>query len=192
MSLGERCAGVDERLVDLEAFRRWALGDLVDNANRGVFAEWLVGAALRAISDGEARQGWTAFDLRYRTIKVEVKATGLSQTWNRHESSKWPSFDIAPRKSAWDADTDEWEEFDPPARPADVYVFCLHEPVPATNDNVRDPACWRFWVLATRQLDDELGPQKNVGLNRLNRLTEPRGSVSWTELRAEVDRCVNI
>ncbi|MCY4629821.1 MAG: hypothetical protein OXE75_02860 [bacterium] len=73
-----------------------------------------------------------------------------------------------------------------------MYAFCLHERVPATNDNVRDPACWRFWVLATRQLDDELGTQENVGLKTLNRLTEPRGSVSWTELRAEVDWCVDI
>jgi len=30
----------------LEALRRWALGSLVENRNRGLFAEWLVGTAL--------------------------------------------------------------------------------------------------------------------------------------------------
>ena len=132
---------------------------------------------------------WTAFDLRYGKITVEVKATGLSQTWNRYERSKRPSFDIAPRRSAWDADTDEWVVFDPPARPAQLYVFCLHEPVPATNENVCDPGCWRFWVIPTQTLDERLGPQKTVGLRTLGRLTEPAGSVGWTELKAEVNRC---
>ncbi len=43
------------RLLDIAAFQRWVLGDLVDNANRGIFAEWLVGQALDAIKEGEAR-----------------------------------------------------------------------------------------------------------------------------------------
>lgn len=81
MILGNRQLGIGN-------FQRWALGDLVDNANRGVFAEWLVGQALDAIDAGEARREWTAFDLRYGEIKVEVKTTGLSQTWNRYERSK--------------------------------------------------------------------------------------------------------
>ena len=83
-------------------------------------------------------------------------------------------------------------DFDPPARPAQLYVFCLHEPVPATNENVHDPACWRFWVIPTQTLNEELGSQKTVGLRTLGRLTEPVGSVGWTELRSEVDRCINM
>ena len=116
-------------MLDVAAFQRWVLGDLVDNANRGIFAEWLVGQALDAIEQGEARHGWAAFDLRYGEVTVEVKATGLSQTWNRHEQSKQPSFDIAPRRWTWDANTEEWMEFEPPERLAQLYVFCLHEPV---------------------------------------------------------------
>ena len=85
------------------------------------------------------------------------------------------SFDIAPRKSDWDAETDEWVAFDPPERPAHLYVFCLHEPVPATNQNVLDPGCWRFWVISTQTLNERLGSQETVGLGRLNRLTEPLG-----------------
>ena len=186
MTPDDTLVSMADHLLDIGSFQRWALGDLVDNANRGIFAEWLVGQALGVLAEGEARAEWTAFDLRYGDTKVEVKASGLSQTWNPHRQSK-PSFNIAPRTSAWDAATDEWASFDPPQRPADVYVLCLHEPIPATNENVRDPACWKFWVIATQVLNRELGPQAGVGLTTLNRLAT---SVGWSGLQAEVDRCV--
>lgn len=44
----------------------------------------------------------------------------------------------------------------------------------------------------TQTLNEELGSQKTVGLGTLARLTEPVGSVGWTELGAEVDRCINM
>ena len=174
-----------EHLLDIGGFRSWALGNLVDNANRGLFAEWLVGKALDSIGQGEARAEWDSFDLRYGDVAIEVKTSGLSQTWNRRSRST-PRFDICPRKSAWDAATDKWERFDRPRRIADVFVFCLHEAVPATNENVVDPAWWTFWVIPTQNLNDQLGPQKTVGVSTLNRLTAP---VGWSELRAAIDRC---
>ncbi|WP_423918420.1 hypothetical protein [Candidatus Poriferisodalis sp.] len=172
--------------LDIEGFRRWALGDLTDNRNRGLFAEWLVGQALEAVDEAEPRREWDAFDLAYGSIRIEVKASGRSQTWNPNESAT-PRFDIAPRRYSWVAVTDEWFEHDPPARLADVYVFCLHEPVPATNENVLDPSSWKFWVIATQSLDDELGSQKTAGLSTLDRLTEP---VEWPDIQDEVDRAI--
>ena len=178
-------------MLDIDRFRRWALGDLVSNANRGVFGEWLVGQALGVIGEEEVRREWTAFDLRYKDVLVEVKTTGRSQRWNRFERSKRPSFDIAPRKWAWDGERDEWVEFSPPERPAQLYVFCLHKPVPATNENVLDPGFWRFWVIPTSTLNERLGSQKTVGLGTLNRLTEPVGCVRWAELKAAVDQSID-
>ena len=66
-----------------------------------------------------------------------------------------------------------------------MYVFCLHEPVTATNENVVDPTAWKFWVLSTRTLDDQLGPQKSVGIATLNGLVAPIG---WDEIKNAVDR----
>ena len=71
---------------------------------------------------------------------------------------------------------------------ADLYVFCLHQPVPATNENVADPACWMFWVIATETLDRELGSQKSVGIRPLNRLASP---IAWSDIRKEVDAYVD-
>lgn len=70
---------------------------------------------------------------------------------------------------------------------ADLYVFCLHEPVPATNANVADPNHWAFWVVTTDMLDQEFGSQKSVGTRALNRLIP---SVPWSDLRVAVDACV--
>lgn len=43
--------GVQISAEQLETFRRWALGNLVENRNRGLFAEWLIGTALGIADD---------------------------------------------------------------------------------------------------------------------------------------------
>lgn len=172
--------------LDIYRFRRWALGNLVGNTNRGIFAEWLVGQALEAIGDDEAREEWDECDLRYRDMKIEVKASGLDQSWHQDQRSP-PRFDIKRRTLIWDPQIGKSARHDPPIRPADVYVFCLHEPISATNDNVGEPEAWKFWVVSKRTLDHQLGSQKSVGLSTLSRLTAP---VGWADLRAEVDRHV--
>ena len=169
--------------MDISGFPSWAVGNLVDNRNRGIFAEWLVGQALGVINSGEVRKEWDAVDLRYRGIGVEIKASGLSQTWNPANTST-PRFDIHKQLQSWDADTDTWSPDGPPQRTADVYVFCLHEAVPATNENVADPSQWRFWVISTAVLNSELGSQKSVGVTTLNGLAE---SVTFSEIKTAVE-----
>lgn len=166
----------------MSGFPYWAVGNLTGNLNRGLFAEWLVGKALGVIEDGDTRDEWLGFDLQYKDVTIEVKASGLSQDWNPHSKST-PRYDIAPRKWIWIPETDTWEELNPPGRPARAYVFCLHKPVPATNKNVQDPDSWAFWVVPTRKLDDELGPQKSLGLSTLSRLTT---RVNWSQIQSAI------
>ncbi len=175
---------VDGHALDIGGFQRWATGNLVDNRNRGIFGEWLVGQALGAISDGEVRQEWDAVDLRFEDLSIEVKTSGASQTWNK-EGSSTPRFGISRQKRAWFADTDDWIPYDPPQRTADVYVFCLHQSVPVTKENVADPRCWSFWVVATSAIDEELEGQASVGISTLNQLAEPIG---WSDVKAAVER----
>lgn len=172
---------------DVRAFQNWALGNLVDNSNRGMFAEWLVGQALDGIGEGDVHQEWDAFDLQYGEITVEVKASGLSQTWSPDQRTI-PRFDIAPRKWTWREATGKWTQNNPPARFADVYVFCLHESLPATNKNVLDETSWKFWVISTQTLDYKLGPQKSIGLATLNGIANP---VGWSDVRKQVDLSIN-
>ena len=42
--------------ADFAGFSRWATGNLVDNRNRGIFAEWLVGQALGVIEADDVRE----------------------------------------------------------------------------------------------------------------------------------------
>jgi len=175
---------VDGHALDIGGFQRWAMGDLAGNRNRGIFAEWLVAQALGVIRDGDVRQEWEAVDLRFGDLAVEVKASGSSQTWSGGGSST-PRFRIPRQKHAWFADMDEMIPYDPPRRTADVYVFCLHQSVPVTNENVADPRCWSFWVVATSAIDEELEGQASVGISTLNQLAEPIG---WSDVKAAVER----
>ena len=42
--------------ADFSGFSRWATGNLFDNRNRGIFAEWLVGQALGVIEADDVRE----------------------------------------------------------------------------------------------------------------------------------------
>ena len=81
-------------VVDVEGFQRWAIGNLADNRNRGIFAEWMVGQALDCIKTKAYRVEWDSVDLLYGETKVEVKASGYSVTWNPN-SATVPKFTIS-------------------------------------------------------------------------------------------------
>ena len=168
--------GVQLSAEQLEAFRRWALGNLVENRNRGLFAEWLVGTAVGAVE--RERLEWDQADLRYQDRLIEVKASGRGQAWPQDKPST-PTFDIRQRTRSWNAETNTIEESARPRRVADIYVFCLHQSYPATNSNVADPSEWKFWVVSTATLDARLGDQKTIGLTRLEQLTDSVALIPW-------------
>jgi uncharacterized protein YjbI with pentapeptide repeats len=193
---------VGDSAFNIEGFQRWATGNLVDNRNRGIFAEWMVGEALDCIGPDAYRVEWDSFDLLYGDVKVEVKASGYSQTWNP-DNPTIPKFTIAGHKWTWVTKEEApttleegveiqhrrsgiWIKNDLPNRPADVYVFCLHEALPATNENVTDPDTWTFWVVPTKTLDAVLEGQKTLGLKKLESLAL---RVSWSAIRMAVDEC---
>lgn len=107
--------------VQLLDFWRWSVSDLLDNATRGVFAEFLVGTALGYL-DGAVRTEWDAYDLETADgITIEVKSAAYLQTWHQDKLSQI-SFGIAPTLG-WTALTNTYST--QRKRQADVYVFCL-------------------------------------------------------------------
>ena len=182
--------------LDIASYQRWAAGNLVDNRNRGIFAEWLVGQALQAVDANEFRQEWDPWDLQYRDARIEVKASGMSQSWSPLRPSQ-PSFGVAAPLRIWCAQTNEWQQNDQGTRPAHVYVFCLHKPVPATNANVADPTTWDFWVTVpgppAQVLDDKLGAQKTVRPTTLDRLAKRIDAkrIEWSQIKTAVDRLID-
>lgn len=149
----------DLRVLD---FWQWAYSDMLSNAERGVFAEWLVSKALSANSG--IRTEWDRYDvLTPSGIKVEVKSSGYLQSWNQSKLSKL-IFGIAPT-FGWDKETNVYDK--ECKRQADVYVFCVHNCKERENANPLDLSQWDFYVMSTAAINESFDAQKSVTLSKL-------------------------
>ena len=105
---------------DISTFWQWSSSDLVNNALRGVLAEFIVASAIGCAD--ELRVEWDAYDLKTSDgIKIEVKSGAYIQSWYQRQLSPI-QFDIHPAQ-AWDNNTGTFTS--EIKRQADVYVFCL-------------------------------------------------------------------
>ncbi len=155
--------GVDNaHLLD---FWQWAYSDLMNNSQRGIFAEWLVAKALNAVN--ETRTEWDKYDiLTSDNIKVEVKASAYLQSWNQNELSKI-IFSIRPTYG-WDKNTNLYD--DVCKRQSDVYVFCVHNHTDMQTINPLDISQWDFYVISTGILNSKVPLQKSISLSALIKL----------------------
>ena len=63
-------------VVDVEGFQRWAIGNLADNRNRGIFAEWMVGQALDCIKTKAETRRRARGEVRLESrAEVDCRAT---------------------------------------------------------------------------------------------------------------------
>ena len=172
----EECSLTEKRLSGAEAFHlgsealpvkvssfwQWSASDLLDNAQRGKLAEFLVGTALGCLD--ERRKEWDAFDLLTADgIKIEVKSAAYVQTWHQSAPSKI-SFRIKPTQ-AWDASTNKWASES--RRTANVYVFCVLSEQDATRVDPLNLDQWDFYVVGTGTLDNAVGQQASITIGRL-------------------------
>lgn len=160
-------------------FWAWAYSDILTNTTRGMFAEFLVGAALGVI-EYTRPSGWEDFDLSYHDWKIEVKASAYLQSWHQ-EAPSTIRFDIGERGS-WNADTNTW--ISEQKRSADCYVFCLYFEQNRSVANVLDTSQWEFYILSTKRINAEFGNQKSVGLRRIQNATNP---VNFQQIKSSVD-----
>ena len=167
--------------VRLSEFWSWANSDLVNNVARGVLAEFLVAHALDIVD--EPRTEWDAKDLVTKDgTAIEVKSSAYVQSWKQKEYSKI-AFDIAPKKQAWDAVTDQMT-YDQ-KRYCDVYVFCL---LARKNDDI-DPMNmdhWVFYVVSTNEINEYLGDQQSISLSTLEKLPSAR-PIPYDDLKQAVE-----
>lgn len=160
-------------------FWRWSVSDILSNATRGRFAEFIVATAT-GIDITKCRDEWSAYDLETpEGIKLEIKSAAYLQSWFQRALSKI-SFNTRPALY-WDSLTNAQSET--ATRHADVYVFCLlhHD-----NKQSVDPLNldqWEFYVLATRQINDYPRSQYSITLKSLKALTGP---VRYDQLRDEI------
>jgi hypothetical protein len=89
----EPLPGLPDRIV-LD-YWRWAHSDILENVQRGIFAEYLVAEALGITA--AHRVGWTGYDLDYGGYKIEVKSSAYLQSWRQRDHSKIV-FRVGPRQ----------------------------------------------------------------------------------------------
>lgn len=146
------------RLAD---FWAWMGSDLLHNAFRGQFAEFLVSRALEC--QGDTRPGWSEYDLLTSNgVPVEVKSAAYLQSWEQDRLSP-VQFSIRPA-SRWGADGRRETES---RRHSQVYVFALLHHKDRATVNPLDLAQWTFHVLSTDCLDRQCPSQKTISLGSL-------------------------
>ena len=157
-----RIPGLDGRTVN--DFWQWAYSDILSNRNRSIFAEFIVGVALRVV-DGP-RIEWDSADLCYRDVKIEVKSSADCQAWHQEKPSR---IEFSIRKAVvWNAATGKFEG--PPTRCADVYVFAHYPERDKSKIDVLDAAAWDFYVVSTATLNREFKDAKSVSLATVRRI----------------------
>lgn len=165
-------------------FWRWSVSDILSNATRGRFAEFIVGTAI-GLKPENLRDEWDAYDLTTENgIKIEVKSAAYIQSWNQKDYSAI-SFSIKPARY-WDAETNM--QRGEPKRHADLYVFCH---LKHKNQDTIDPLKmeqWDFYVLPTYRLDNYERSQSSITINSLRKLTEPK---NYSELKTEIEKAYN-
>jgi hypothetical protein len=161
-------------------FWRWSASDLLSNATRGRFAEFIVAIAL-GIPFDQVRDEWGAFDLLTpEGLKVEVKSAAYIQSWHQSKPSII-SFRV-PKTRAWSAETNVQEA--EARRQADVYVFALLAHTDQTTIDPLDVGQWQFFILPTAVLDSRTRSQHSITLRTLVALSG--GAVMYDDLRKAV------
>lgn len=156
----EQIIGIPETTIS--EFWQWAYSNVIDNAERGVFAEWLVAKALGAA--GGTRIEWDKYDILTPSgICVEVKTSGYIQSWEQKKLSEIV-FSV-PQTQGWDSETNTYGQ--DKKRQADVYVFCVHKHKEQETVNPLDLSQWDFYVIDTKTLNSKIGKQKTLTLQKL-------------------------
>lgn len=153
-------------------FWSWNASDLLNNAMRWKFAEYIIALSLW-IDDGY-RIERDEYDLVYEKVRIEIKSGAYLQSWEQDTYSKiilW----IKPTNSGNGV----------LKRQSDVYIFAILSCKDAEVINPLRLEQRDFYILKTSILNKELWNQKTIGLNSLLKLN-PIKSNFW-ELRKNLD-----
>ncbi len=159
-------------------FWKWSVSDLVSNATRGRFAEFIVASALN-VDLTSVRDEWSNYDLiTPEGIKVEVKSAAFIQSWKQREYSRI-SFSIKAARS-WDPES--LNRSGTPERPSDVYVFCLLNNKDQETLNPLNLDQWKFYVVSTIAINNQQS-NNSITLAALEKLSK---SINYDQLQKEI------
>ena len=165
--------------VSLLDFWRWSVSDILSNATRGRFAEFIVASAI-GVDLKQVRDEWQAYDLvSPEGVKIEVKSSAFVQSWNQVRPSVI-TFSIRPSRY-WDANSNKQAKV--PQRHADAYVFCLLAHLDKSTIDPMKMDQWKFFVVPTLALDGYKRSQSSITLKSLEKLSS---AIEYGEIRSAV------
>lgn len=168
-----------ETKYSLLNFWQWSVSDILSNATRGRFAEFIVGTAID-MDLQNLRDEWDAYDLSTEDgVKIEIKSASYIQSWQQSDYSRI-NFSIKPTKH-WDAKNGMSRG--EAKRHADVYVFCLLKHKDQKTINPLQMEQWDFYVVPTHKLDNYARSKSSITLNSLKKLVQAN---SYLELKEKI------
>jgi hypothetical protein len=162
-------------------FWSWAFSDLLSSSNRGVFAEFLVGAVLGTTEN--ARIEWDIADHIYRGRKIKVKSAAYLEHWLQSKPSRitFP-LDQIQRKQIKTA-VPGLTLYPKP----EVYVFCVFDVKDRNEADTLDMGKWLFFPVAAHIIESKFRRKKSVTLREIQRVAS---SVQILQLRRTIDHII--
>ena len=170
--------------IKLQEFWSWSSSDVLNNAMRGVLAEFIVASSL-GIADS-CRVEWDAYDIITKEgKKIEVKSAAYLQSWKQSRLSNI-GFDIRPTCSL-NSETNIYNNDQ--IRQADIYVFCILSHKDKLTVNPLDLDQWDFYIIDTAILNEVYPHQKRISLNPLLGLNPIKAR--YSEIKKAIDIILN-
>jgi len=166
----------------LKDFWSWSSSNLLSNATRGKFAEFIVAIAMN-VNLFFVREEWGEYDLiamdnnKMDTIKIEVKSSSYLQTWEQNGYSKI-IFSIKRR-----GNTSVRTKKEELKRPSDVYVFCLLNHKDKDTVNPLNMDQWLFYVVSTKKINNDFRERSSISLQTLEKIVD---GIKYSELREKI------
>lgn len=179
-------------------FWSWSSSELSDNTLRGVLGEYYVALALSPDDPFELRmKAWSSWDLQTPGgLRIEVKTSGRRQSWDKNpgrrrkkRSPYSPKWGVSKSK-VYCEDHDEYSKSK--CRPAHLYVLCMHTQTDVDKIDARDLTQWKFYVLATKVLNEKVNQSTKdpkIGLRFLQQ--NDIHPVCFDQLERRIQQIVN-
>jgi len=148
----------------------------------GEIAEFIVAQAL-GITKAQNSAYWTLWDISYRGIRVEVKATAYYHPWNNENNiSKRRVFGITKANGSYDSKVSGNHEF---CRQNDIYVFCLNNGTTKETSYPLNLDNWEFYIVPTKFINKNCPNNKTISLGRIKNFGFR--SLSYDQIKSEID-----
>lgn len=183
---GKEKFSLDQKELDFDLIDFWKFQYSNIYSLHGEIAEFIIARAL-GIEEAQNSEYWTLWDITYRDIRIEVKATAYFHLWNADgKISKQRTFSISEANGAYDSEKSGNTEL---CRQNDIYVFCLINGETKESSNPLHLENWEFYVVPTAFLNEHCGRNKTISLGRIRSFGFEK--VSYEQLKEKIDLLVD-